>query len=71
MKYTVIELQNGVVGGNVWTFNEINSAENKFHTVLAAAAVSSVETHSAVLLNDSGYCVKHECYTHPAAAGEQ
>jgi len=70
MTYTVIELQNGVVGANVWTYDNINAAENKFHSILAAAAISSVETHAAVLLNDTGFCVKHECYTHPVEAGE-
>lgn len=70
MKYTVIEMQNGVVGANVWTFDNINAAESKYHTVLAAAAVSSVEVHSAALLNESGLCVKHESYTHPAEVGD-
>ena len=70
MKYTVIELQNGVVGANVWTYDTINAAENKYHTVLAAAAVSAVEVHSAALLNDSGLLVKHESYRHPVESGE-
>ena len=70
MKFTVIELQNGIVGANVWTYDTINAAEAKYHSVLAAAAVSSVEVHSAVLLNDSGFCVKHESYTHPVESGE-
>ena len=71
MKFTVIELQNGVVGANVWTYDNINAAENKYHGVLAAAAVSSVEVHAAALLNDSGLCIKHECYTHPVESGEE
>ncbi len=70
MKYTVIEMQNGVVGANVWTYENINAAENKYHSILAAAAVSSVEIHSAVLLNDSGFCIKHESYAHPTESGE-
>lgn len=70
MKYTVIEFQNGIVGSNVWTFDTINAAENKYHTVLAGAAVSEVEIHSAALLNDSGLCIKHESYTHPVEIGE-
>ena len=66
MKYTVIEMQNGVVGANVWTYDTINAAEAKYHTVLSVAAVSAVEVHSAALLNESGLCVKHESYKHPA-----
>ena len=70
MKFTVIELQNGIVGANVWTYDNINAAENKYHTVLAAASVSAVEIHAAALLNDSGMCIKHESYQHPVESGE-
>lgn len=66
MKYTVIEIQNGVVGSNVWTYDNINAAEAKYHSVLAVAATSSVAVHSAVLLNETGFCVKHESYSHGA-----
>lgn len=68
--YTVIELQNGVVGGNVWAYDNINDAESKYHSVLSMAAISSVAVHSAVLLNETGYCVKHESYRHGEEAGE-
>ena len=68
MKYTVIEIQNGVVGANVWTFDDINAAESKYHSVLAAAAVSSVATHSAVILNETGFLVRSQCYTHEVTA---
>ena len=64
MKFTVIEMQNGVVGANVWTYDNINDAEAKYHAVLAVAATSSVGIHSAVILNETGYCVKHESYDH-------
>jgi hypothetical protein len=64
MKYTVVEIQNGVVGQNVWTFDDVNAAESKYHTALSFAATSSVNVHSVVLLNAFGYCIKHESYTH-------
>lgn len=64
MKYTVIELQNGIVGENVWTYDNINDAEAKYHSVLSVAANSSVDVHAAALLNETGYCVKHESYDH-------
>ena len=51
-------------------------AEQKYHQVLAAAAVSSCELHSAVLLDFSGRLLKREQYTHevqpePEAAEEE
>lgn len=64
MKYTVIEMQNGVVGANVWTFDEINQAEAKYHAVLSVAAVSAVKTHAAAILNETGFLVRSQCYTH-------
>lgn len=64
MKFTVIEMQNGVVGGNVWTYDNINAAEAKYHSILAVAATSSVAVHAAVLLNETGYCIKSEFYSH-------
>lgn len=66
MKFIVIEIQKnaeGVVGNFVWAFDTINEAESKFHSVLASAAVSNLPCHSAVLLNETGYCIKHECFT--------
>ena len=41
-----------------------NEAEQKFHTILAAAAVSSVPTHSCVMLSDVGHEIKRETYYH-------
>lgn len=39
-------------------------AEQKYHAVLAAAAVSSVNVHSAVMLDDTGERIKGETYYH-------
>ena len=67
MKYLVIEIQrnaDGTIGNFVWTFDTINEAESKYHSVLAYAAVSTVYTHSAVILNETGFCVKSQSYTH-------
>lgn len=70
MKFTVIEIQNGVVGQNVWTYDNINEAESKYHSALSLAAVSSVEVHAVALLNATGLCLKHEHYAHPIAPVE-
>ena len=66
MKYIVIEIQKsaeGVVGNFVFAFDTIAAAESKYHAILSAAAVSGLPRHAAVLLNETGYCVKHECFT--------
>ena len=66
MKYLVIEIQknaDGAVGNLVYAYDTINAAESKYHTVLAAAAVSGLPSYAAVLLNETGFCVKHERYT--------
>lgn len=64
--YIVIELQkNGDQLGNLVTAHQtLAEAEAKYHAVLAAAAVSSVEAHSAILLNAYGVPIKNECYRH-------
>lgn len=65
MKFIVIEMQNGTVGANVWTYTDRNSAESKYHSVLAAAATSAVENHAAVLLTEDGVSLAHASYKHP------
>ena len=38
--------------------------EAKFHEVLAAAAVSELQTHSAIMFTTEGFPVMHQCYKH-------
>lgn len=68
--FVVIELQkNGdTMAHLVSQHNTLQEAESKFHQVLAAAAVSTVEKHSAVLIEDNGAVLRTECYTHEEAA---
>lgn len=46
------------------THTNMSEAEQKYHTVLAAAAVSSVDVHGAAMLNDDSSFVKNEVYYH-------
>ena len=64
--FVVIELQeNGDTLQNLVTAHTtLREAESKYHTVLAAAAVSTVPVHSAVLLSGSGNVIKNESYRH-------
>ena len=63
--YIVIEIQAGnTVATIVNSYADRNTAENKYHSVLAAAAVSEVPKHGAVMLTDEGTRLKSECYIH-------
>ena len=65
--YIVIELQksNGDVASIVIKKDSYNEAMSQFHMILASAAISSVEAHSAAVLSDEGQFIKNECFYHP------
>lgn len=65
--YIVIELQtasDGSVGNFVWAYQSLAQAEAKYHTVLAAAAVSSLPVHSCVILRNDGLQMAAQSYKH-------
>ena len=65
--YIVIELQkdaNGVVSNIVTSYENLAEAESKYYSVLASAAVSNVPVHSAIIVSEEGFPVKHQCYKH-------
>lgn len=67
MMYIVLETQtytNGTVGTLIETFSDKNAAESKYHTVLAAAAISQLPKHCAFMLDDSARLIKSEVYFH-------
>ena len=66
MTYIVVELQtNGGTTANIVTTHATREeAESKYHTVLAAAAVSSVEIHSATILAPDGFQLMSQAYHH-------
>ena len=45
-------------------FATLNEADNKYHTILAAAAVSNVEIHGAIMFTNCGNYIKSEYYRH-------
>lgn len=73
MTYIVIELQtnNGSTAHIVTTHATREAAESKYHTVLAAAAISNVEIHAAVVMTPDGFELMRQAYTHPAVAAEE
>lgn len=68
MYYIVIEIQKSLINNEVniaqitTTHPTRSEAEQKYHTVLAYAAVSGILSHSATMLDEKGYYVKSECY---------
>lgn len=65
--YIVIELQKNAEGGvsNLVTSHDtLNDAESKFYSILASAAINSVPVHSAIIVSEEGFPVKHQCYKH-------
>lgn len=81
-QYYIIEIQqyaNGEYGHIVhFAYDEDESkarlkAESKYHEVLAAAAVSELQSHAATLLTADGRTIMNQCYKHalaPAAEEE-
>lgn len=67
MKYLVIEIQKfdtGAMSTPAYAYDDINAAQSKYHAILSSAAVSKLPVHSAVLMNETGYCIAHEHFTH-------
>ena len=72
-QYYIIEIQqyaNGEYGHIVhFAYDEDASkarlkAESKYHEVLAAAAVSELQSHAATLLTADGRAIMNQCYKH-------
>lgn len=67
--YIVIELQTngGVTANIVSSYASQTEAESRYHSILASAAISSVEVHAAAILTEEGFCLRSECYKHTPA----
>ena len=48
----------------------IEEARNAWHTILAAAAISTVPKHAASILDDELLTVARECYVHEVEPNE-
>lgn len=73
MTYIVLELQtntDGTVGNLVYAYTNRNEAEQKYHLVLSAAAVSQLPAHAAVLLTGDGRTLASQCYRHEESENE-
>lgn len=67
MKYLVIEIQtnaDGTVGNLVYSYDDRNQAESKYHAVLSAAAISALPMHTCDLIQADGVLLARQCYVH-------
>ncbi len=68
MTYIIIEIQKMNNGSCAvvppTTFIDQRLAEQAYHTALSYAAVSQVDVHSVVMLDDTGARIKGETYYH-------
>lgn len=64
--YIVIEIQttNGTASTITTAYADLNTAYNKFYTILAAAAVSSVEIHSAMIITPTADLIVTQHFDH-------
>ena len=70
--YIVIEIQtnpNGTVGNIVTAYASREQAFSKYHTILAAAAVSSLPVHAAVILDGKGLQIAAQAFEHEVEEG--
>lgn len=72
--FIVIEMQtNGTTTSvlPVTTFQTLNEAEAKYHQILSIAAVSSVEKHTAIVIDENGTVFDNKCYYHGVEPSEE
>lgn len=61
--YIVIEIQKGEqVATLTYAYENQNEADSKFHTIMAAAAISKVPVHSAMVIDEK--CAIYQCATY-------
>lgn len=64
-KYVVVEIQtnsNGTIGSLITPKEDYYEAESTYHTVLAAAALSKLPVHTAVLLDNHGGVIHSQSF---------
>lgn len=75
MKYIVLEIQKAQDGTiavpPVATYDTFFAAMAAYHTILAAAATSSVPVHTAVVLTDVGQEIRLDSFNHVDGVEEE
>ena len=65
--FVVIELQknaDGNVANIVSVYDTQAAAESKYHSILAAAAVTELPCHSTIIGSEEGFPLMPQCYKH-------
>ena len=79
-QYYIIEIQKLATGEFAhtvhWAYDTdemqaILKAESKYHSVLAAAAISEYAQHSATLIKSDGTCIMNQCYVHESVSASE
>ena len=68
--FSVIEMQNGIIGSNAWTYNNQADAEVKFYQVLTEVVKSPVAVHTVMLVDGYGNVIDTKCYHHETDQNE-
>ena len=73
MGYIVVEIQTDqeTVSHLTFQFDDQSTAEQKYHTCLAAAAVSDLTCHAVAMLDSQGRLLKREMYKHDTEEVEE
>ena len=74
MNYLVIEIQkfdNGSISTQTYSYTDRDSADAKYHTILAGAAKSALPVHACVMITEDGRMVRSECYRHAQPEPEE
>ncbi len=73
-KYLVVEIQTFESGAvsvlPAFAYDNQNSAESKYHSLLATAAISKLAKHAVVMMSEEGFQIKRECYIHETETEE-
>lgn len=70
--YIVIELQKTTdISTLVNSYSNRDQAEQRYHQILVAAAISELPKHAAIILDEDGHELKSECYTHEQEEEEE
>lgn len=64
--YIVIELQKtgNQMANIVTSHNTLQDAQYKFYSVAASAAISQLDKHSVILINDEGFTIEKLSFEH-------
>ncbi len=66
-KILVTEIQkfaDGNMSTPSYAYDNENSADAKYYSILAGAAVSALPVHAAIMYSEEGFPLKHQCYKH-------